>query len=289
MRLKCPNCSAQYEIDASLIPVDGRDVQCSSCGHTWFQLREQPAASEPAPLPQEPAEAPDWGVTPEDLDEDEISEEDVAPRPASAAVAPAPSPVPAPTPSATPHVDDEDGDEEPVPEPAAAVPSPRPVDKAVLDILKEEADREMAARRGEAAPIETQADFGAATQSPEEGPSRAWRERVSRIEYAEDMRRREEELEAARAYEKRNKSELLPDIEDINSSLTPDHPASDGGHGSFRAGFALTLGLAAVLLLAYVYAAEIATAVPATEPILISYVDVANAARDRIDALLAGG
>ncbi len=37
MRLSCPNCNAQYEIDASLVPQDGRDVQCSACDHVWFQ------------------------------------------------------------------------------------------------------------------------------------------------------------------------------------------------------------------------------------------------------------
>ena len=37
MRLICPNCDAQYEVDDSVIPIDGRDVQCSSCGQTWFQ------------------------------------------------------------------------------------------------------------------------------------------------------------------------------------------------------------------------------------------------------------
>lgn len=37
MRLICPNCGAQYEVPQSVIPETGRDVQCSSCGHTWFQ------------------------------------------------------------------------------------------------------------------------------------------------------------------------------------------------------------------------------------------------------------
>ncbi|SEN34310.1 MJ0042 family finger-like domain-containing protein [Palleronia pelagia] len=36
MRLICPNCEAQYEIDPGLIPSEGRDVQCSNCGNTWF-------------------------------------------------------------------------------------------------------------------------------------------------------------------------------------------------------------------------------------------------------------
>ncbi|WP_299354080.1 zinc-ribbon domain-containing protein [uncultured Shimia sp.] len=38
MRLSCPNCGAQYEVPVEVIPQDGRDVQCSNCGHTWFQL-----------------------------------------------------------------------------------------------------------------------------------------------------------------------------------------------------------------------------------------------------------
>ncbi len=37
MRLQCPNCDAEYEVDASVIPHEGRDVQCSNCGHGWFQ------------------------------------------------------------------------------------------------------------------------------------------------------------------------------------------------------------------------------------------------------------
>ena len=37
MRLICPNCDAQYEVPSEVIPEDGRDVQCSNCGDTWFQ------------------------------------------------------------------------------------------------------------------------------------------------------------------------------------------------------------------------------------------------------------
>jgi len=37
MRLICPNCVAQYEVDDSIIPPEGRDVQCANCGHNWFQ------------------------------------------------------------------------------------------------------------------------------------------------------------------------------------------------------------------------------------------------------------
>jgi len=57
MRLVCPKCSSQYEVDISLFPDDGREVQCSNCEEIWFQypaedekpLRlDAPAVTEPA-------------------------------------------------------------------------------------------------------------------------------------------------------------------------------------------------------------------------------------------------
>ncbi|MBB1497453.1 zinc-ribbon domain-containing protein [Paracoccus sp. MC1862] len=35
MRLICPRCNAQYEIDAGAVPLAGRDVECSACDHVW--------------------------------------------------------------------------------------------------------------------------------------------------------------------------------------------------------------------------------------------------------------
>lgn len=37
MRLVCPRCDAEYEIDERLIPASGREVECSSCENVWFQ------------------------------------------------------------------------------------------------------------------------------------------------------------------------------------------------------------------------------------------------------------
>ena len=36
MIINCPNCNKRFKIDNSLIPDDGRDLQCGSCNHVWF-------------------------------------------------------------------------------------------------------------------------------------------------------------------------------------------------------------------------------------------------------------
>ena len=36
MIITCPNCNKQFKIDNSLIPNEGRDLQCGSCDHIWF-------------------------------------------------------------------------------------------------------------------------------------------------------------------------------------------------------------------------------------------------------------
>ena len=36
MIITCPNCNKQFQIDNSLIPDEGRDLQCGSCNHIWF-------------------------------------------------------------------------------------------------------------------------------------------------------------------------------------------------------------------------------------------------------------
>ncbi len=36
MIITCPNCNKQFKIDNSLIPDEGRDLQCGSCNNIWF-------------------------------------------------------------------------------------------------------------------------------------------------------------------------------------------------------------------------------------------------------------
>ena len=36
MIITCPKCNKQFQINNSLIPDEGRDLQCGSCNHIWF-------------------------------------------------------------------------------------------------------------------------------------------------------------------------------------------------------------------------------------------------------------
>ncbi len=36
MIITCPNCNKKFKIDNSLVPDEGRDLQCGSCNHIWF-------------------------------------------------------------------------------------------------------------------------------------------------------------------------------------------------------------------------------------------------------------
>lgn len=54
MRLICPRCGAQYEIDAAAIPAAGRDVECSACDHVWraWPMPEPAAPFDPTARPR---------------------------------------------------------------------------------------------------------------------------------------------------------------------------------------------------------------------------------------------
>lgn len=109
MRLNCPGCGAQYEVEESAVPEEGRDVQCSACGHGWFQY---------PPIIARPFGAPEPFV--ERL-------------PPSAPVAPA-------KPEARPA--------DPMPEPTLAPARPTALND-IRAFLRQEAERETAERRRE--------------------------------------------------------------------------------------------------------------------------------------------
>ena len=41
MIITCPNCNKKFKIDNSLIPDEGRDLQCGSCNHIWLYIIEE--------------------------------------------------------------------------------------------------------------------------------------------------------------------------------------------------------------------------------------------------------
>ena len=36
MIITCPSCDKKFNVDASLIPKEGRNLQCGFCDHKWF-------------------------------------------------------------------------------------------------------------------------------------------------------------------------------------------------------------------------------------------------------------
>jgi predicted Zn finger-like uncharacterized protein len=36
MIIDCIKCTKKFEVNASLIPDNGRTIQCGSCNHVWF-------------------------------------------------------------------------------------------------------------------------------------------------------------------------------------------------------------------------------------------------------------
>lgn len=282
MRLVCPNCSAQYEIDGSMVPDEGRDVQCSNCGHTWFEL----PPSDFEELSQDEFEMADDTVeaveeqadefievreSSGDLDADDASDE-TSKEDLSRALPP----------EADDFFDDITG---------GARPKPAS-DPDALDILREEADREMAQRRAPPSDaFESQGDLGLDIRS-KVAPTRALRARQAHLDKDSDEQslRQESSTLTDDDYEEPRR-DLLPDIDEINSTLKSTRRRSDElpaepSRGGFRFGFALMLLAAIALVLAYVFAPALVKMLPGVEPTLVKYVDIANQFRDWVAGLI---
>ena len=40
MIITCPSCKKKFEVNASLIPSEGKMLQCGACSHKWFFKKE---------------------------------------------------------------------------------------------------------------------------------------------------------------------------------------------------------------------------------------------------------
>ena len=45
MIIHCPNCKKKFQIDPTLLPEEGRDLQCGSCKNIWFYKAESEKSS----------------------------------------------------------------------------------------------------------------------------------------------------------------------------------------------------------------------------------------------------
>ncbi len=165
----------------------------------------------------------------------------------------------------------------------------------MAEILRSEAAREEAKRQAEAGPaLESQSDMNL-----DSGPDRD-------DQMAEESRRRMARLKgeaapaigAATAVASGTRSDLLPDIDEINSSLRSDSERGEENRdpvaeeakrkGGFRRGFMTVILLVVLAVILYLLAPQISSAVPALEPALTTYVDTINSARLWLNSLVRG-
>lgn len=252
MRLTCPNCKAQYEVEESVVPPEGRDVQCSSCGTTWFQYPASVALDMRA----------------HDLD------------------------------------DDDDGDAAPTSRVRPAEGTAPRIDRTVLDVLRQEAEREIGERRRSRPDMGTQAEMGLAarprprsgreggtapgatrggagtTGGAPQGPSRGGPQGPSRGGLLPDI----DELSTTLAPRQSARSQSTPDSQPV-----PDESADEAApRRDFLRGLITIMTIAAVLTGLYLAAPWLAEQVPALSGALAGYVALVDSLRSSLSGLLGG-
>ena len=186
-------------------------------------------------------------------------------------------------------------------DPNDTLPVRQGIDPAVADVLRQEAEYETQAREADAhETLEMQQELGLDDRRDEDEPqSEEARARMLRIRgLTESEENTPSELDTAAHHPRR---ELLPDIEEINSTLrsTDDRNASEAASGAvptkalrrngFRLGIAIMILLATLLLVTYSYNREITKSYPATEPVVTALMQKMNGARVWLDSLVTDG
>ncbi len=285
MRLSCPNCGAQYEVPDDVIPESGRDVQCSNCGDTWFQAHPDQNTQEAADMAADmglPIPDQDW--VPDDA---EVSNDD--------------APQDTPAPGADEHSDNtqeshdtSDTADHDAPLTEAEPPARRELDPMIAEVLRQEAEHETKIREEENNPtLETQQELGIG--EPDDGETKRAREARARMARMRGQPDIEENAPEDTRTLGESRRELLPDIEEINSTLrsTGDRPLEESAavamdmrkrqRGGFRMGFSLMLILAAAIVLIYANAPVIKETAPQIAPVIDGLVAAMNKGRLWLD------
>jgi len=255
MRLICPNCGAQYEVDEQVIPENGRDVQCSNCGHTWFQRPAHLDAELADELGEELPETDE--ATPTEADTDE-----------------------GPEPPA--------GDESELKRRGL---DPE-VTNVLREEAAREAEARQGAKSGLETQPDLGLDDAAAVAAQRSAAARARMKRLRGLEEdapedtASDAPRRDllpdiDEINSTlRAEQDRGGDDAGP-----AEKADPEKTSRRG----FRRGFFLIVLIAAAAALLYAFAPQIAKQVPAAAPYLDAYVDWANGARATVNGAVQTG
>jgi hypothetical protein len=174
---------------------------------------------------------------------------------------------------------------------APAPPDPMPrrsLDETLLAVLREEAEREQAQRAAEAQPLQTQPDLGLPP------PQVAVARRIAKL------KGEPEAVPAAPVVPPKvqTRRELLPEIEEINSSLRASSERRTGQAaaisetmerpkaGGFRSGFTLMLLVAVAGVAVYVMAPKLAAQIPAVSGALERYVGAVDDGRIWLDGIM---
>lgn len=273
MRLVCPNCGAQYDVPLEVIPEAGRDVQCSNCGHTWFQKRVTQGAPARPPRP--------------------------APKPAAA---------PDPGPGTVPETETEARDDHP-PEPTTP---PSRVDPEMAELFRQERDFAAQQRRAESLETQPDLGLAPPDEDERTKRARESRERMARMK-GEDLaeaperpkrgtarEQSDDELHAAAAAAAAaSRKDLLPDVEEINQTLrssseprgpkraaTAEEDSAPRSGPGFARGFTLMVVAAVIALAVYLNVPQISQQVPAAAPYLEAYAEAVDKGRYWLDEQL---
>jgi len=291
MRLVCPNCAAQYEVDDGNIPEGGRNVQCANCEKTWFQ---EPAGADKSAGAKK------------------LSPGRQALRKAKADTAPTEEPSPEQILEA--EAAQEAGQSDGGSDDTATTSEAPAIDQSVLDILRKEAELDAEVRNserhaptrdapGEFAqqehPVEPDADNLANRARAARSRMNVKRERERRLHISADQAESYGDdfvNPTAENNEDPGGRRQLPDIDELNSSLRSandkSRPAEHKGQPvtprrkvAGRVGFYLAVWIALLLTATYTLDEQIVSSVPQAEPFLDSYTTQVDKGRLWLDGV----
>jgi predicted Zn finger-like uncharacterized protein len=167
---------------------------------------------------------------------------------------------------------------------AAAAAAAYAVDESVLAILREEAEREAQARRAEARPLESQTDLGLDAAMPGRSKPALVATNGAVMDSDGDA-----------SLKPSARRDLLPDVEEINSTLRPSEvptedfiqsgPPQSEARG-FRSGFLMVMTVAIIGAAIYTAAPRLSIMVPALAGALETYVGVIDSLRLSLDGIM---